>query len=112
MMASTLNNRIYKNRISKGTTKKGEFILNEFEYDKKGVKLYLFIKNKELRFNVGLSHQFLICLNLLLNLPSKTLCNRFIAKENFKPKMKYLKLETSLLRKECLNTFAFSKTVF
>ena len=46
MMASTLNKRIYKERISKETTKKGEFILNEFEYDKKGVKLYLFIDDK------------------------------------------------------------------
>ena len=54
MMASTLNKRIYKERISKETTKKGEFILNEFEYDKKGVKLYVFIENKELSFKVGL----------------------------------------------------------
>ena len=63
------------------------------------VKLYLFIENKELSFNIGLkfllwhieeifsiaSLQFLICLNLLLNLPSWALCNRFVAKENFKP---------------------------
>ena len=53
MMASTLNKRIYKERISKETTKKGEFILNEFEYYKKGVKLYVFIENKELIFNIG-----------------------------------------------------------
>ena len=54
MMASTLNKRIYKERISKETTKKGEYFLNEFKYDKKGVKLYVFIENKELIFNVGL----------------------------------------------------------
>ena len=50
MMASTLNKRIYKERISNETTKKGELILNEFEYDKKGVKLYVFIENKGLSF--------------------------------------------------------------
>ena len=54
MMALTLNKRIYKERISKETTKRGEFLLNEFEYGKKGVKLYVLIENKELSFNVGL----------------------------------------------------------
>ena len=55
MMASTLNKRIYKERRKR--PKRGEFILNEYRI-KTVVKLYLFIENKELSFNIGL--QFLL----------------------------------------------------
>ena len=52
MMASPLNKRIYKER--RKLTKEASIFSTNSNVIKRAVKLYLFIENKELSFNVDL----------------------------------------------------------